>query len=331
MKADSHTIRPYKPGDEISINSGFNGVFGMDRPLDEWYWKFGRDGDGGSNIMLAVGEDNEVLVNFSTLGSRIQVDGKILKCAQAVDCYSLQRDYVVRKKLYLKTYDAYRLQFGKNNEIAFLYGCLGRKHLKLGRLVMNYTEHVPITYLSKQMNFFCKAWGIFMSRPIWNFFTLRNDVELNKVGDLWTKSSGRYPVSVIRDKEYVYRRYLSCPGNKYYYVTVESNNLPAGFAVLTLDNRILKWIDLIWDGRDSSIITELERRIWNLAVKLGVRKVEMWLCNDNEVKELLKTRGLLEGKNPYELFITTTPLEPGIDSYELSKRMYLTMGDTDMF
>ena len=331
MQTNSYTIRPYKNGDEHSINRGFNEVFGQNRSMDEWYWKFGRDNDAASCIMLAVDGNDEVLVNFSTLPSRIQMNGKILTCAQAVDCYSLQREYVVRKKLYIATYKAYRAQFGAKENIALLYGCLGGRHLKLGRLVMNYTEPIPFTYLCKRMNLFHRARGLLMGQAVWRFICLRNRVDLNKAGDLWARSSGRYPVSVVRDDEYIFRRYLSHPVKKYYYLTVESKGVPDGFAVLSLNNRILKWLDLVWDGKDASTITELERRVWNLAVILGVKKVEMWLCNDEEVKETLKLSGMNESRNPYELFLTTTPLGPSVDSYELSRRIYFTMGDIDMF
>lgn len=331
MQTNSYTIRPYKYGDEHSINRGFNEVFGKNRSMDEWYWKFGRDNDATSRIMLTVDENDEVLVNFSTLLSPIQMNGKILNCAQAVDCYSLQRENVIRKKLYIKTYEAYCVQIGAKEGIALLYGCLGGRHLKLGRLMMNYTEPMPITYLSKRVNLFHRARGLLMSRVLWSLFTSRNFVNLNKVNDLWTRSSGRYPVSIVRNEEYIRRRYYHHPVKKYYYMTFESGGVPGGFAVLSLDNRILKWVDLIWDGKDSSAITELERRVWNLAVILGVRKVEMWLRNDEVVKEILKSSGMNEGRNPYELFLTTRPLDSGADSDELSRKLYFTMGDIDMF
>jgi len=331
MQTNSYAIRPYNKGDEFSINRGFNEIFGQNRSIDEWYWKFGLNSDATSRIMLAVDENDEVLVNFSTLLSRIQMNGKILNCAQAVDCYSLQREYVVRKKLYIKTFDAFRAQFGAKDNIALLYGCLGERHLKLGRLVMNYTECVPIVYLSKRLNLFHRARGLVMSRIIWSFLTSRSYVDLSYIGELWSRASVRYPVSAVRDMEYIHRRYLSHPLKKYYYLIVVDKGVPHGFAVLSLDERILKWVDLIWDGKDPSTITELERRIWNLAVLLGARKVEMWLCNDEEAKEVLKSRDMSEGGNPYALFITTTPLDSNVDSYELSRRLYFTMGDTDMF
>ena len=55
------TCRPYRAGDEVAINDGFNRVFGLQRSLAEWWWKFAPDTT-APWIMLAFDEEGRIVV-----------------------------------------------------------------------------------------------------------------------------------------------------------------------------------------------------------------------------------------------------------------------------
>ncbi|MCH7519247.1 MAG: hypothetical protein IH964_09490, partial [Candidatus Dadabacteria bacterium] len=57
MNEQSYIIRPYKKGDESSVNKGFNEVFQLKRSIEEWHWKYNPEHN-GSSIMVAVDEKN---------------------------------------------------------------------------------------------------------------------------------------------------------------------------------------------------------------------------------------------------------------------------------
>jgi len=96
------TIRPYQKGDEVYINESFNKVFGTDRTLEEWYWKF-RPDQNGSRIMIAIDENNRVLAHYASIESVMWIDGKVISCAQNLDSFSLNRKDLLKQRAFLKT------------------------------------------------------------------------------------------------------------------------------------------------------------------------------------------------------------------------------------
>jgi hypothetical protein len=326
-----YTIRPYQKGDETSINKSFNEVFGTARSIDEWFWKF-RPDLGISRIMIAVDEDNTVLAHYASTESLMWIDGRVIACAQNLDSFSLNRTDLLKRRVFLKT--AYEF-IDKNcygpDKIPFYYGCIGGRHLKLGKITFKYTEPVPIKYYYKETMKFLRPLGILIGKYLWKAILSRyNSIELTEVDDLWERSKNRYGVSIVRNSKYIDERYLSHPIKKYMFLTVKNNSQLSALAVLIYEDRLLKWVDLIWDGDNDDAIKELESEIWSICKKVGAIKVEIWLNNDKEVEELLLQAGMKTCPNPYDLYLSSRSFDEDLDGDDVIRRFYFTMGNTDM-
>jgi len=326
-----YTIRPYKKGDEASINDSFNEVFGTNRSIEEWFWKF-RPDQNISRIMIAVDENNTVLAHYASTESLMWIDGKVVSCAQNLDSFSLNRKDLLKQRVFLKT--AYEF-IDKNcygpAKIPFYYGCIGGRHLKLGKITFKYTEPVPIKYYYKETLKFLRPLGILMGKYMWKGILSRYDsIDLSAVDNLWERSKHRYGVSIVRDGKYIYDRYLSHPIKNYMYLPIKHDGQLSALAVLIYEDRLMKWVDLIWDGENSNTIKELESEIWNICKKVGAIKVELWLNNDKEVEKLLLQAGMKIGPNPYDLYVSSRSFDENLDGDDVTKRFYFTMGNADI-
>ena len=327
---EGFSIRPYQKGDEIVINNCFNDIFGTNRTLHEWKWKY-EPVDKASRILIALGDENEILAHYACVYLKIQIDGKIYTSSQALDSYSIRRKDVLKNRVFMKLYDEFGKRYAGKHDINCFYGCIGGRHKKLGTLAMNYSEPVLIPYFYKETSYFLRPLGYALGTKIWKYYLSRNILPKHtEIDDLWNRSKFRYPVSIIKDGTYFESRYFSHPVKKFMYLQVWERDQLKALAVILLENRLLKWVDLVWDGSNSETIAYLESKIWSVACKTGAIKVEFWLNNDDDLKEILINCGMKTCTNPYDLYLTTRSFSEEIDEDDFRTRFYLTMGNTDI-
>lgn len=323
-------IRPYQKGDEFNINKSFNKVFGLNRTIEEWYWKFQPDIE-GSRIMVAVDDQNEVLAHYAVTTVFIKIHDKVILGAQSLDSFAINRSDVLKGRLFIKSVFKFINNYCQSGEIPYFYGCNSGKILELGKLLFKYTEGVPITYLYKESFLLLRPLGRVLGGKTWNWYLSRSkDIDKNAVDELWERSQNRYNVTVVRDGDYITKRYITHPAKKYMYLEVSAKEHLCGLAVIIYEERLLKWVDLIWDGEDIETIRSLEAQIWKIAQRAGAIKVELWLNNDEEVKDVLIDCGMNAAPNPYDLYITSRSFDEDLDAEYIANHLYYTMGDSDM-
>ncbi|GJM15325.1 MAG: hypothetical protein DHS20C13_06520 [Thermodesulfobacteriota bacterium] len=322
-----YKIRPYKEGDEININNAFNKVFGLNRSIEEWYWKFQTDNN-GSRIMVAVDNNNQVFAHYAATLVDISVNGKIYKCGQPVDVYSVKQEGSVQHRLYLKTVREFFKTFGAKEKIQLLYGFPSARVLKLGQIKLDYGNPISVTVgkkniLKEKRLKWIKLPGVI--RRLTKFYKQSP----KSIDDLWERSSHRYDVSVVRNGDYIKRRYYDCPNNKYIYLSIYNNKLLSAWAVFKSERDKIKWIDLLWDGEDEKILIKLENRIEYIARYSGIENLEIWLSNDEKVKNILLNKNW-EFSEHDDLFLVAMSFHPDLDSNKFIKNLYFTMGDSDL-
>ena len=90
--SDEITIRAYRPGDEHSLVEGCNKIFPQSTSLQHWYWKF-RDAPMGNNpvgrphIAVAEAQDVGIVGTYSTMSTRVRMEGEDLLTAQGADIF----------------------------------------------------------------------------------------------------------------------------------------------------------------------------------------------------------------------------------------------------
>ncbi|GJM15326.1 MAG: hypothetical protein DHS20C13_06530 [Thermodesulfobacteriota bacterium] len=327
-----YKIRPYKEGDEVNINNAFNKVFKQNRTLEEWYWKFKPEKDGYA-ISVAVDNQGKVLAHYAGIKVLMQIDGNEGIYIHSLDNFSLRTRDVLRKRLFLKTFKEYIQNYAGPwpEKYPWHYGSGGGRQIQLGILKEGMCTPVPIIYLFKKTKIFKRVLGMCIRGFAWKWYTKQRSFELKEIDDLWNRSSHRYDVSLVRNGNYINGRYLTNPARNYIYLSVKNNGRIEAMAVLSSYNNCLQWLELIWDGQNSESLKKLEKRVQDVAFLLGAANVEMWLNNDEDAKNVLLSQGMQIKENPYNYFIVSGTYVPEIDGYDLTKRLYFTMGDSDLF
>lgn len=326
----NYTIREYQKGDEEKINEAFNQIFKQNRSIEEWFWKFEPEKN-NSRIVVAVDDEGNIMAHYAAVIVPMILDGRLIKGAQNLDSFSLERPDVLKRRLFIKTARKFIKDYGESLDIPYFYGSNSGKILELGKLLFKYTEEVPVTYLHKNTQRYQRAVGKFIRNWVWKWFSKQVPFEIEELDNLWQESKSRYKVSVVKDGSYIKHRYIDHPSRKYIYITSRKNKKIDALAILKYDVGKLHWVDLIWDGTNAKSLVSLERSIWHLALLLGAVNIEMWLNNDEEAQEILMSCGMDVKDNPYDLFVSSRSFAEDIDGEDVTRRLYFTMGDTDMF
>lgn len=319
MNSHNYRIRPYEKGDEPSINKGFNETFHLKRPIDEWIWKY-KPEENGSSIMVAVDEENHIFAHYAATLVNISVYNKIYNCGQPVDVYSLKQPGSVQHRLYLKTVREFFKTFGAKNKIQLLFGFPSARVLKLGQLKLDYGDPVPVDIGKRTVK---NRKLIFKKKP------KQIVCNLDRLERLWSRSSYRYPVSVVRDARYIKKRYLDRPNNKYFYLTIDEGDETKVFSVFEFNKSSIKWIDLVWDGEKKQHLLAMDELVEKTTRLAGVRHNEMWIANDTEAEEVFIQRGW-EFSPHGDLFLVAMSFHPDLDSNNFINELYFTLGDSDL-
>lgn len=314
-----YTIRPYIKGDEVDINNKFNEVFGLNRSIEEWHWKF-RPENSGSEIMVAVDENDHVFAHYAATLVDITVDGEVYRCGQPVDVYSVKQQGSVQHRLYLKTVKEFFKTFGAEDKIQLLFGFPSARVLKLGQIKLDYGDPVPVIVGNREIK---KRRRIFKKIP------KNYDCDLDAIEELWHRCSHRYPVSVVRNADYIKKRYLNRPDNRYFYLTIKEGKETKVFSIFEYNRHVIKWIDLIWDGNNAEHLISMDDKIKEVTRLAGVAGNEMWIANDAETKEILIKRGWQFSPH-HDLFLVAMSFHSELSSNQFINELYFTLGDSDL-
>lgn len=318
-------IRPYRLGDEASINEGFQSVFGATRALDEWHHKFHPVGQ-RSRIMVGVDADETVIAHYAAGVERVQVGGRVLRAGQPVDVYSRRLAGAVFGRLYVRTVRAFFDRYGRAEELPLLYGFPGGRALKLGRLRLEYGTPIPLGFLRRSVSRRPPGGppGFRVGGHVPEHF---HPLELD---ELWEASKGRYPTSVVRDLGWWVGRYFQRGEGRYPAVAVGADGRLAAFALTSPAPGTLKLVDLLWDGRDPGALAALDAALQARAWGAGQGTLEAWLGGDPEARAALEGLGWRALPEPNELHISARSFREDVDGDAFARDFYYTWGDSDL-
>ncbi|MGE5235285.1 MAG: GNAT family N-acetyltransferase [Acidobacteriota bacterium] len=309
--------RCFRPGDEAAINEGFNRVFGTDRPLEEWYWKFPPQA-GGRWVFLACAEDGRVLAHYGAQMVRLCVDGLAVRAGHVVDVYSVPE--VRGTHVFTLCYEKFITAFGSPTNLQMIIGFPGRRHYEMGLKALNYIRLGEATYWRRSRRPSLPRLG----------FRAREGFDPVTAEDLWLRAQVRYPVALVRDAERLRQRYTNRPGVKYVHLTVWRRGEPHAWGVAREVEGTLRIADLVWDGREPAALAAVDYAFGRVAGRFGCTKCEMWLRGDPEAEAALARVGWRQERNPLDLLLLAREIDPRVDFDALARRGYFTMGDSDL-
>ncbi len=318
------TLRPFRPGDEVAVNEGFNRVFGRNRTLDEWAWKFAAEPE-GRWIMLAVAEDGEVLAHYAAIPVRMLVGGLGIRAGQPVDSFSLPeaRRGLAAGRMFGRVVEAFFEWFGSPDRLALLFGFPGERHLRLGTARLGY-DHMPpqpVAYWVRPVD---------VRRKLRTGHEVQQGFDSGAIDELWSRSATRYGLAAVRDGAWLRRRFTGRPGVAYVHLSSWRRGRAHAWAVVRVYEQAAAWAELVWDGEDPRALAALDRAAVSLARGSGVRTLEMWLDGDGSAAAAFTDLGWVRGMQPEGLVMVARSFDPCIDVATFPGRFYLTMSDADL-
>jgi hypothetical protein len=321
-------IRTFCAGDASAINASFNEVFGRQRSLDEWSWKFPAVAEGRFIMVAARGE--QILAQYAGIPVRYQIDGSEWIATQIVDVFATRdaRGPLGRRGLWVQTVDRYFDHFGRSGRAPLLFGFPGPRHRRLGILQLGYDamDPQPIRYLMRTAHPSNHGMGRFRYRA-----ELARDWE-PRLDVLWERVRHQYSVSVIRDAGWAARRFAGHPFVRYHRFMVfpRFGTDPVGFVVFRSDEGRLRWVDLVWDHRHPGILDLLSHLAAKLAGQTGCDREDMWLTGDPDGQFHLERRGFQVAPEPDRLMMVARAFDDGVDLEAMAERAYITLADSDL-
>jgi len=321
-------IRLYRPGDEVAINDGFNRVFGKDRSLEEWTWKYGA---GSPQLPIVAAWDGDALVAHNGgIATDFQVDGRRITALQGADTLSLAA--AERRPEWRDAWQAVMDGFAKvaaeDFGASLLYGFTGGRavsHMvRRARWDSVPPRRIPLYVRRRRPSGRSLASRFFSARLIGD-----DEPALDR---LWERAGRRYPVAVVRDSRHARRRLSSHPGVRYHrwLITPHLASTPAALVAFRSDGGVCRWVDLVWDGRPGALelVDHLSR---GLAEQTGAASEELWLDGDEEAAGWLEVFGFKGGPDPSGVARVTRFLDDSLDPESFApERYYTTMADADL-
>ncbi len=315
---DVYEIRPYRSGDEIRINQQFNKIFGLDRGIEEWNWKFQLPHP--SRILIACDHSHNVITHYAVLIDKFHYKGIVVNAGHSVDTYSVRQEGAVQMRIFEKVVGQFFKRYGHPEHVSLMYGFPGVRILKLGMMKLDYGVPLPVRYWERITN------GELPRVQLRENYTL----SLNKIDHLWKRSKLRYPISVIRDGHWVFKRYLSRPHHSYKFLRTKSWGRYSCLAVYTVEEDSIALVDLIWDGKNLGDLKLIQNLLILVAQTKGFSKIYMWLSGDEKAEVEFRKLGWLCKPEPNNLHLVVRSFDDRIDRETLLNGFYLTKGCTDI-
>lgn len=332
------SIRPYRRGDEDRILKLFHRVFGKERSLTHWRWKF-QDNPEGACIHVVETDTGEIVGHYAGIPVRVSAEGRSCVFLQLVDTMVEQgyRRGLKKPGMFAQLFMKFAEDYGGEDRAAVMYGFPIPEALRIGRRLLGYVPLHPVIKLVRPIT------GAPGSIPRTRLVDLLQHVRIRvrqvtrfdaSADRLWEQCRRELHVATVRDARYLNWRYADCPDAKYTLLSAENTmgSSLRGIAVLRLDSLgqgvgfLMDWLVPIGDKLAAD---HLLKRGDEEAESAGVKELQMWLPASSPWYRYLLDRGFQVADTQYVLvartFTSNLPLE------FVNPRWYYTMGDSDIY
>ena len=331
-------IRPYQPGDETQILSLFRRIFGVDRSLEHWRWKF-QDNPAGQQIILAVADTGEIIGQHAGLPVRVAKGEETFLFVHSVDAMvdPRFRQGLNRQRLMVSLLVRHDREFlgGGPGKGSIGYGFPNRLNYRL-LVGTNTCEALhPVIQLGKEFTGpGADLRGTRRRAGSWRY-RIDQVVRLEPSFDqVWHQCHQDLALAAIRDSQYLNWRYADCPDVSYTILvaTDRFTGRPSGAAVLrlVLPGRpvalLMDW--LVPSGRED-LAQMLLDHCHALALASGLQRIEAWFPEYTTQYHFFTGRGYESAPTTYHLIARQCAPEPLLKW--IRDHWYYTMGDSDIF
>jgi hypothetical protein len=323
-------IRPYRSGDEAAILDLFRRVFGVDRSLEHWRWKF-QENPAGRTIRLAQTPSGELVGQHAGLPVRVTWGDKTLVFTQIVDVMvdPRFRRGLKRPGLFSALVNRFIADCWGPWKVSAGYGFPTPEALRIGGRVAGYTPLHPVVGLVRELG------GAGRQRPPWSARLFRIE-EVDRYGEeidrLWQRLRPELAVATVRDSRYLNWRYADCPDTHYQMLAAfhRLTGTPAGMAILRLWVRQEPVAALVdWLVPSRAVGLALVARCEEIARESGMNRLEAWFPPYSWTYRFFEELGFRASPTIYQITALPTSREVSLDWAR--ERWYYTMGDSDIY
>ncbi len=331
-------IRPYRQGDESQILELFHRVFGKERSLAHWQWKF-RDNPEGAHIHVVETEAGEIVGHYAGIPVRVTVDGRTFIFSQLVDTM-VGRDYrrgLKKPGMFARLFMKFAEDYGGHDRAAIMYGFPTPEALRIGQRLLGY---VPLYRMAKLVR---PVGGTPHRTPWQQLVDLLNQVRVRvrnvdrfdvSVDRLWERCRRELRVATVRDARYLNWRYADCSDVKYRLLVAAGimGTSLQGIAVLRLDSLgqgVGYLVDWLVPLRARAAADQLLKRAFEETELAGLKELQAWLPPSSPWHRYLLDWGFQIVDAEYFFVARTYTAEVPLEF--VNPRWYYTMGDSDIY
>lgn len=331
------SIRLYRPGDESQIIRLFQRVFGQERSLAHWRWKFLGNPE-GAQICLAVTDTGEVIGQYTGLPVRVIVDGQTFTFSQAIDSMVDPRYRRGLKKpgVFACLFEGFAEAYGGEGRVAILWGFTNPEALRIGQRLLGYVFLHRVVKLVRSVDSPAYLSPRQQMREAWRRIQCpiypvgRFDARIDR---LWEQCRPELRVATIRDARYLNWRYADCPDVQYRLLMAGGTMgmSPLGMAVLRLGlegQPVACLMDWLVPWKNMAAADQLLQRSFEEAELAGMKEVHAWFPSSSPWHRYLLDKGFQPIETAY---MTVRQFAPTVSVELLNAHWYYTMGDSDHY
>ena len=236
-----------------------------------------------------------------------------------------------RNGLFVRTANNFFDEFGgpKIDKAQIMYGFNTGRIRKLGRLLLRYTPVSKVTQLGKVLDKRKGEESIFINYlySVQSTLTVPEDIDALRM-----KCRLGQGLEAVRDYKYLKWRYEDCPYIDYTFWTVRNRFTKAMQGIMITRERGGTGciVDFLWRRNGYGLRLSLNQ-IEEYFLKLGIKKLELWISEYHFLFPLLRKCGYHLEKEPNDLSVICRSFTPTIDVNTLKTKYFYTMGDSDLF
>lgn len=334
-RKDPYAVRPYAKGDEEQILDLFAGSFHHRRPVEHWLWEYLGNPLGGPFVSLACDAEGGIVAHYAGYPVRFHATGgETLASFQIGDTMTLPAvRHVGRGPTSLLARSA-RHFYARAcaGRVAFNYGFnVGNiQKFSIRFLRAERVEAVPYRRLAGgalgELTRRRRAW------PWRRYRACRVPAVDERWDDLFDRVAEHYDLLAERRARNLRWRYLERPGFEYRIHGAFRGRRLVAWGVFTRQEDVLRWGDLLVDPEHTGALREVLRSALGDDVGRGATSVEGWFPHrPSWLAGVWPRLGFVEAPEPQGLSLMCVPFTLPTAAQELRRRLFYTLGDSDLF
>lgn len=334
-RKDPYSMRPYRPGDEVEIVAMFREVFGVERTLDHWRWKYDRSPFGRHLIVETVAGDGTLVAHYAGYPVPFYSaahGGHEFMTHQIGDTMTrpaVRQAGLGRTGILARMAAYYYARFAP--DIPFAFGFNTGHIRKLGERYLQYEYIDPVGFWVRA----ARRPSSRRSGRVASWLAGYRVAEITEAGPeldgFFRRVRDAYGLLVRRDAAWVRWRYLDCPDRVHRLFAVRRRGDLLGWCAFSRRGADLVWGDALFDHRHVAAAALVLDHAAATAFP-GVERIWGWFSpHPAWWTEALASLGFVRERDPNDLTPGFYFFGRSEQRSELAAAWYYCYGDGDLF